>query len=103
MIASRTDAGMPGNPVEAFLPEHWMEEALSLARQAQARGEVPVGAVVIKDSAIIGRGAKRRERSATIASQTATCTSPSSRVRCARERFCTHAFGGWYSELAIRR
>jgi len=56
MIASRTDAGTPGNPVEAFLPEHWMEEALSLARQAQARGEVPVGAVVIKDSAIIGRG-----------------------------------------------
>ena len=33
-----------------------MEEALSLARQAQARGEVPVGAVVIKDNAIIGRG-----------------------------------------------
>ena len=33
-----------------------MEEALSLARQAQARGEVPVGAVVIKGSAIIGRG-----------------------------------------------
>lgn len=56
MIASRTDAGTPGNPVEAFLPEHWMEEALSLARQAQARGEVPVGAVVIKDNAIIGRG-----------------------------------------------
>ncbi|TMH12076.1 MAG: tRNA adenosine(34) deaminase TadA [Betaproteobacteria bacterium] len=56
MIASRTDAGTPGNPVEAFSPEHWMEEALSLARQAQARGEVPVGAVVIKDNAIIGRG-----------------------------------------------
>ena len=33
-----------------------MEEALTLARQAQARGEVPVGAVVIKDNAIIGRG-----------------------------------------------
>src|SRR5207237_8929651 len=56
MIASRTDAGTPGNPVGAFLPEHWMEEALSLARQAQARGAVPVGAVVIKDSAIILRG-----------------------------------------------
>ena len=33
-----------------------MEEALALARQAQARGEVPVGAVVVKDGAIIGRG-----------------------------------------------
>jgi len=56
MIASRTGADTPGNPVAAFPPEHWMEEALSLARQAQARGEVPVGAVVIKDNAIIGRG-----------------------------------------------
>ena len=56
MIASRTNAGTPGNPADVFPPEHWMEEALTLARQAQARGEVPVGAVVIKDSAIIGRG-----------------------------------------------
>ena len=56
MIASPTDAIKPGNPGEAFPPEHWMEEALALARQAQARGEVPVGAVVIKDGAIIGRG-----------------------------------------------
>jgi tRNA(adenine34) deaminase len=46
----------PGNPVEAFPPEHWMEEALALARQAQVRGEVPVGAVVVNDGAIIGRG-----------------------------------------------
>ena len=56
MTASRTDARTPGNPVGVFPPEHWMEEALALARQAQARGEVPVGAVVIKDAAIIGRG-----------------------------------------------
>ena len=33
-----------------------MGEALALARSAQARGEVPVGAVVVKDGAIIGRG-----------------------------------------------
>ena len=33
-----------------------MEESLALARQAQSRGEVPVGAVVVKDGAIIGRG-----------------------------------------------
>jgi len=56
MIASRNDVGTPGKPGEAFPPEHWMEEALALARDAQARGEVPVGAVVIKDGAIIGRG-----------------------------------------------
>ena len=34
----------------------WMAEALALARAAGARGEVPVGAVVVSDGAIIGRG-----------------------------------------------
>lgn len=33
-----------------------MEEALGLARQAASAGEVPVGAVVVRDGAIIGRG-----------------------------------------------
>jgi tRNA(adenine34) deaminase len=33
-----------------------MREALGLAREAAARGEVPVGAVVVKDGAVIGRG-----------------------------------------------
>ncbi len=33
-----------------------MHEALHLARQAQAAGEVPVGAVVVRDGKIIGRG-----------------------------------------------
>ena len=33
-----------------------MREALELAKQAEAANEVPVGAVVVKDGAIIGRG-----------------------------------------------
>ena len=33
-----------------------MGEALALARAAAARGEVPVGAVVVRDGAIVGRG-----------------------------------------------
>jgi len=33
-----------------------MAEALALARAAGARGEVPVGAIVVKDGAIVGRG-----------------------------------------------
>ncbi len=37
----------------------WMNEALALAREAGAAGEVPVGAVVIKDGAIVGRGFNR--------------------------------------------
>jgi tRNA(adenine34) deaminase len=36
-----------------------MEEALTLARAAAAAGEVPVGAVVVKDGVIIGRGANK--------------------------------------------
>lgn len=34
----------------------FMREALSLAQQAETLGEVPVGAVVVKDGTIIGRG-----------------------------------------------
>lgn len=34
----------------------YMRAALDLARQAERAGEVPVGAVVVKDGVIIGRG-----------------------------------------------
>jgi tRNA(adenine34) deaminase len=34
----------------------YMQEALQLAAQAAAAGEVPVGAVVVKDGVVIGRG-----------------------------------------------
>jgi tRNA(adenine34) deaminase len=34
----------------------FMHEAIVLAQQAELAGEVPVGAVVVKDGAIIGRG-----------------------------------------------
>ena len=36
-----------------------MNEALNLARAAAAQSEVPVGAIVVKDGVIIGRGANR--------------------------------------------
>lgn len=36
--------------------EDFMREALCLATQAEQLGEVPVGAVVVKDGKIIGRG-----------------------------------------------
>ena len=39
--------------------ERLMREAMHLARQAWAEGEVPVGAVVVKDGEIIGRGFNR--------------------------------------------
>ncbi|MEP6941463.1 MAG: tRNA adenosine(34) deaminase TadA [Betaproteobacteria bacterium] len=40
----------------AVSDERWMAEALLLARAAQARGEVPVGAVVVRQGVVIGRG-----------------------------------------------
>lgn len=39
----------------------WMREALKLAKQAAAEGEVPVGAVVVKDGELISTGRNRRE------------------------------------------
>ena len=41
--------------------ENFMREALSLAREAAEEGEVPVGAVVVCDGKIVGRGRNRRE------------------------------------------
>ena len=38
------------------MPGLFMEEALRLARLAAEAGEVPVGAVIVKDGEIIGRG-----------------------------------------------
>jgi tRNA(Arg) A34 adenosine deaminase TadA len=35
--------------------EHWMQHALQLARQAAQQGEVPVGAVIVRDDTIIGQ------------------------------------------------
>ncbi|MGD8577260.1 MAG: deaminase, partial [Thiohalophilus sp.] len=38
------------------LDQFWMQHALTLARQAEAAGEVPVGAVMIRDEQVIGEG-----------------------------------------------
>ena len=39
--------------------EQFMREALALARRAGESSEVPVGAVVVKDGAVVGRGYNR--------------------------------------------
>ena len=38
-----------------------MQEALRLAAEAAAEGEVPVGCVIVRDGEIVGRGRNRRE------------------------------------------
>lgn len=41
--------------------ESYMREALTLAREAAAAGEVPVGCVIVLRGEIVGRGRNRRE------------------------------------------
>jgi tRNA(adenine34) deaminase len=36
--------------------KYWMEKALELARKAESAGEVPVGAVLVKDEQLIAEG-----------------------------------------------
>ena len=63
----------------------FMREALRLAREAAAKGEVPVGAVVVRDGVIVGRGKNRRETDKTAISHAETD---------AIDNAC-HALGGW--------
>ena len=41
--------------------EDFMRQALELAQEAAAEGDVPVGCVIVRDGQIIGRGRNRRE------------------------------------------
>ena len=41
---------------------YFMGEALALAREAAAEGEVPVGCVIVRGDEIVGRGRNRREK-----------------------------------------
>ena len=39
--------------------QRWMKRALALAARAEAQGEIPVGAVVVRDGAVLGEGWNR--------------------------------------------
>ena len=41
-----------------------MQEALALAKEAVENGEIPVGAVIVKNGEIVGRRNKREESKA---------------------------------------
>jgi len=53
---ARSETPAPYGRVAIPDDERWMREALALAHTARARGEVPVGAVVVHDGTIVGRG-----------------------------------------------
>ena len=41
--------------------ERWMRRALELAGEAADQGEVPVGAVILRNNVVVGEGCNRRE------------------------------------------
>ncbi|MCA9931565.1 MAG: tRNA adenosine(34) deaminase TadA [Anaerolineales bacterium] len=49
------------NEAQQAIDEKWMHVALDLAAQAMALGEVPVGAVAVKDGQIVGTGFNQKE------------------------------------------
>ena len=50
------------------MQEIFMRQALALAREAAAAGEVPVGCVVVREGVVVGRGRNRREERRSAAS-----------------------------------
>lgn len=48
--------------------EHFMAQALDLAEEAAAAGEVPVGCVIVRNGEVVGRGRNRREERQSTAS-----------------------------------
>src|SRR6478672_6192327 len=48
--------GVEDSSIGGALDEQYMRAALQLAQHAAAAGEVPVGAVVVKEHVIVGRG-----------------------------------------------
>ena len=69
--------------------EQWMRHALSLAQRAADEGEVPVGAVLIRNGQIVGEGWNRpiaEHDPSAHAEIKAACTSPWSLVRCVLAR-----------------
>lgn len=49
------------NILDFQIHEHYMREALTLAKEAEATADVPVGCVIVCDETIVGRGRNRRE------------------------------------------
>jgi tRNA(adenine34) deaminase len=65
--------------------EYWMHAALLEARAAADAGEIPVGAVVVWQGQIIGRGHNRKEE----------CQDPTAHAEILALREAARARGGW--------
>ena len=63
----------------------FMQEALALAAEAAAEGEVPVGCVIVRDGVVVGRGRNRREQDKTALAH----------AECEAIRQACENLGGW--------
>ena len=75
---------MPPNSAAPPSPELY-DEALALAGKAEAQGDVPVGAVVMHEGKVIGRGFNRREAD----------QNPTSHAEIEAIREAAQAIGSW--------
>ena len=63
----------------------YMHEALALAKEAAAEGEVPVGCVIVRNGTVVGRGRNRREQDKTALAH----------AECEAIRQACQNLGGW--------
>ncbi|HET7314840.1 tRNA adenosine(34) deaminase TadA [Salinisphaera sp.] len=68
---------------------YWMRLALTLAEEADAAGEVPVGAVIVRDGVELGRG-----RNGPIAAHDATAHAEIMAIRAACQRIGNYRLAG---------
>jgi tRNA(adenine34) deaminase len=71
--------------------DQWMMIALDEARAAAAHGDVPVGAVIVADRSLIGRGRNRRELD----------RDPTAHAEIVSLRDAAHALGQWRVEATM--
>ncbi|WEK56436.1 MAG: tRNA adenosine(34) deaminase TadA [Candidatus Cohnella colombiensis] len=65
--------------------ERWMQEAIHQARLAEQLGEVPIGAIIVKDGIIIGTGYNLRE----------TCHDPTAHAEMIAIKQASEALQSW--------
>ncbi|MDD3244149.1 MAG: tRNA adenosine(34) deaminase TadA [Eubacteriales bacterium] len=86
-------ADTPIRPIELDGMDHisYMREALALAAQAGEAGDVPVGAVVVRDGTVVGRGFNRREAQG----------DPTAHAEILALRDAARTLGGWYLHSCV--
>ena len=92
---TETGAPISGQNVQLTDDEYFLRQAIDEARKALAAGEVPVGAVLVVDGEILGRGYNKREKQ-----QDPLAHAEMEAIRSASERLgCWRVGGSLYSTL----